>query len=223
MKKYVLIVAGGVSSRFGSETPKQFAELKGKPVLMHTFDRFSFLNDVSFVLVLPKLLIPDWQELCKKHHFTVEHQHAEAGPKRFHSVKSGLKLVPENSIVAIHDGVRPLVSEKTIQRCFDLAEKKNSAIPLIRITESIRQVDGLFSRAVNRDEFRVVQTPQVFNSTLIKKAYRQNYHDKFTDDAVVFERDGNQVFLTEGNRENIKITEFADLEIAEKLLGLEKT
>jgi 2-C-methyl-D-erythritol 4-phosphate cytidylyltransferase len=186
---------------------------------MHTFNSFGFLNDIGFVLVLPKLLIPIWLELCKKHHFTFDSQLAEGGPKRFHSVKSGLKFVPENCLVAIHDGVRPLVSEKTIQRCFDLAEKKKSAIPLIQITESIRKVDGLFSKAVNRDEFRIVQTPQVFYSTLIKKAYRQNFREEFTDDAVVFERDGNQVFITEGNRENIKITEATDLEIAEKLLG----
>lgn len=222
MQKYVIIVAGGVGSRYNSDTPKQFAELHGKPVLMHTFERFIFLSDVIFVLVLPRLLISDWQELCKKHHFSVEHQLADGGPKRFHSVKSGLNLVPENCLVAIHDAVRPLVSEKTIHRCFDLAEKKKSAIPVIRVNESIRQVDGLYSRAVNRDEFRIVQTPQVFHSSLIKKAYRQNYHEGFTDDAVVFERDGNQLFLTEGNPENIKITESIDLEIADKLIGFEK-
>lgn len=222
MQKYVIIVAGGVGSRFNSDTPKQFAELQGKPVLMHTFEKFIFLDNVIFILVLPKLLIPDWQELCEKHHFTVEHQLADGGPKRFHSVKSGLNLVPENCLVAIHDGVRPLIFEKTIQRCFDLAERKKSAIPVIRFNESIRQVDGLFSKAVNRDEFRIVQTPQVFHSTLIKKAYRQNYHEEFSDDAVVFERDGNQLFLTEGNPENIKITESIDLEIAEKLIGLKR-
>lgn len=218
MEKYVLIVAGGTGSRFGTEIPKQFVSLKGKPILMHAFDRFRFLNDVHFVLVLPKALIPDWQNLCEKYGFTLEHQLTEGGPKRFHSVKSGLKLVPENSLVAIHDGVRPLVSEKTIQQCFSLAEKKKSAVPVIQFTESLRQVDKLYSSSVNRDEYRIVQTPQVFHSTLIKKAYHKNFREEFTDDAMVFENDGNQVFLAEGNPENIKITTSTDLLIANALV-----
>jgi len=218
MKKYVLIVAGGLGSRFGTDTSKQFAELNGKPVLMHTFDRFTILDDVNFVLALPKLLISGWQELCKKHNFTIDHKLAEAGPHRFHSVKSGLKLIPDECLVAIHDGVRPLVSEKTIQSCFNLAQKKKSAIPVIQLTESIRKVEGLFSKAVNRDDFRIVQTPQVFHASFIKKAYRQNYREEFTDDAVVFEKDGHQVYLTEGNPENLKITNTFDLRIAENLI-----
>lgn len=220
MQKIVLIVAGGVGSRFTTATPKQFALLNGRPVLMHVFDAFLFLNDVRFILVLPKTLVAAWRNLCTTHHFTLEHKITESGPKRFHSVKSGLKPVADDRLVAIHDGVRPLVSKATIQRCFQLAEKKGSGIPAVPIQESLREIKGVFSHAVNRDDFRIVQTPQVFHSSLLKKAYEQNYHEKFTDDAVVFENAGNQIFLTEGNRENIKITEPVDLIIAEKLISI---
>ena len=220
MQKFVLIVAGGAGSRFSSETPKQFAVLNGRPVLMHTFRAFSFLDDLQFILVLPKNLINDWKSLCQRHGFEIDHKIAEGGPKRFHSVKSGLSLVPDDCLIAIHDGVRPLVSKVTIQRCFDLAERKKSAVPVVPVNESLRQVDGLFSKAVNRDEFKIVQTPQVFYASLIKKAYRQNYHLEFTDDATVFESAGHQVYLSEGNPENIKITGQIDLVVAENLIGL---
>lgn len=218
MRKFVLILAGGEGKRFSSEIPKQFANLNGKPVLMHTFEAFSFLTNVSFILVLPKNLIGEWKQLCEKYNFTLKHQLAEAGPKRFHSVKSGLKFVPDECLVAIHDGVRPLVSKKVIENCYNMAKLKKSAVPVQQISDSVRQVDGLYSRPVSREDFRLVQTPQVFHSTLIKKAYFQNYSEEFTDDAVVFEKDGHQIFLTEGNPENIKITNTVDLRIAENLL-----
>ena len=220
MQKFVLIVAGGAGSRFSSETPKQFAKLHGRPVLMHTFHAFSFLDDLRFILVLPKNLIDEWKSLCQKHGFKIDHKIAEGGPKRFHSIKSGLSLVPDNCLVAIHDGVRPLVSKETIQRCFDLAKRKKSAVPVAPVNDSLRQLDGLFSKAVNRDEFRIVQTPQVFYTTQIKKAYQQNFHLEFTDDASVFESAGHRIYITEGNPENIKITGPADLIVAENLIGL---
>jgi 2-C-methyl-D-erythritol 4-phosphate cytidylyltransferase len=221
MQKFVLIVAGGVGSRFKSETPKQFAKLHGRPVLMNTFEAFSFLDDLQFILVLPKNLIDDWKSHCQKHNFEIDHKIAEGGPKRFHSVKSGLSLVPDDCLIAIHDGVRPLVSKETIQRCFDLAQRKKSAVPVIPIHDSLRQLDGLFSKAVNRDEFKIVQTPQVFYASQIKKAYQQNFDLNFTDDVGVFESAGHRVYLTEGNPENIKITGPVDLIIAENLIGLQ--
>ena len=215
MEKYLLVVAGGFGSRFSSEIPKQFTDLNGIPVLMHTINAFLFLDNLHIVLILPSQFIEVWEKLCTQHDFDVVHQIVEGGPKRFHSVKSGLKLVPDDYLVAIHDGVRPLVSKNTILQCFDMATRKGNGIPSMPIQESVRSSDGILNKPIDRKNIFIIQTPQVFHSTLIKKAYRQNYDESFLDDATVLESYGEQIYLTEGNKENIKITDNLDLKMVE--------
>ncbi len=220
MKKYVVIVAGGKGKRMGSEQSKQFLEVENLPILMHTFRAFSFLgNTVEFILVLSADDIDHWEELCKIHDFNIPHQIVEAGPKRFHSVKIGLRLVPENVLVSIHDAVRPFVSKQVIEACFTMAARKGNAVPVIPIGESMRELSGTLSKSINRNKFRLVQTPQVFFSSDIKQAYQQPYNESFTDDATVMERTGKQIYLVEGNKENIKITHPVDLAFAKAFLG----
>ena len=220
MKKYVVIVAGGKGKRMESEQSKQFLEVENLPILMHTFRAFSFLgNTVEFILVLSADDIDHWEELCKIHDFNIPHQIVEAGPKRFHSVKIGLRLVPENALVSIHDAVRPFVSKQVIEACFTMAAHKGNAVPVIPIDESMRELSGTLSKSINRNKFRLVQTPQVFFSSDIKQAYQQPYNESFTDDATVMERTGKQIYLVEGNKENIKITHPVDLAFAKAFLG----
>lgn len=215
MKKFVLLLAGGSGKRMQSDTPKQFLELAGKPLLMHTFEAFRFMDGLEFVLVLSRQDIPQWQQLCEQFHFNIIHQIAEGGPARFHSVKSGLKCIPDDSLVAIHDGVRPLVSREVIRQCFFMAGKKGNAIPAIPLNESIRKVSGAFNQALQREDYRIIQTPQVFQASLIKEAYKQVFDTSFTDDATVLEQNGHTIQLLEGNPENIKITHPRDLAFAE--------
>lgn len=221
MDKYILIVAGGKGLRFESDLPKQLVEVNGKPLLMWSFDAFKFLKKTAqFVLVLNGDLIGQWKHLCVKHNFNIPHQIVEGGPKRFHSVKNGLNLVPNSVLVAIHDAVRPLVSERTIIDCFSVAYRKGNAVPAIVVNESLRETDGPLNHPVNRDKYKVVQTPQTFHSDKIKKAYQQSYREHFTDDATVLESTGEIIHLVEGNRENIKITNNSDLLFAESILKL---
>lgn len=219
MQKSVIIVAGGSGKRMGTETPKQFLLLKSKPILMHTIACFyAFDSAIEIVVVLPKEHISVWQQLCVEHNFNINHQIAEGGAERFFSVKNGLKKISFNGIVAIHDGVRPLVNKDTIERCFKKAEETGAAIPVIPVVESLRKVDGERSKSVNRSEYVSVQTPQCFNIELIKSAYKQDFSNIFTDDASVVEKFGHQVSLVNGNIENIKITSPQDLILAEYLL-----
>lgn len=218
MKHYVLIVAGGKGERINSIVPKQFIEINGKPLLMRTLE--AFVNETTnpeFILVLPREQIAEWKKLCQIHQFQIDPKIAEGGPKRFHSVKSGLKLVPENVLVAIHDANRPFVSKETVRRCFEMASRKGNAVPVINFTESVREVSGVMNKVVNRSRLRIIQTPQVFLSNHIKKAYQQNFSEEFTDDACVLEKAGFQINLVEGNIENRKITYQADLIYAEHL------
>jgi len=179
-----------------------------------------FDKNLSIILVLPEQQIDYWQETCKKNGFRLAHNLVAGGQTRFHSVKNGLRHINGNDgLVAVHDGVRPLVSTATISRCFHTAEKKGNAIPVIPLTESARKINGDKSLAFNRDEIRVVQTPQVFRLDILNKAYEQEYEDCFTDDASVVERIGHEIHLVEGNQENIKITTKMDLIVAGSLLG----
>lgn len=215
MEKSVIVVAGGKGLRMGGEIPKQFFLLKDYPVIMHTIDKFtSAYKDIKVIVVLPENQVEYWKSLCEKHQFKTIHQIATGGETRFHSVKSGLNLVKEG-IVAVHDAVRPLVSELTINRCFQEAEKSGNAIPVIPMNDSIRKVDGKVSSHVNRESFKTVQTPQVFQTTLLKQAFQQGFQDSFTDDASVIEAIGVRVNLVPGNFENIKITRPIDLQMAE--------
>ena len=212
MKKYVIIVAGGAGKRMNSVVPKQFLLLAGKPVLMHTIEKFyCYNNDIQIIAVLPNEQIDFWKTLCKKHKFTIPHKFTAGGASRFHSVKNGLNLVKTPSLVAVHDGVRPLVSVETIIRSFDAAEKFDAAIPVVSPVDSLRQVSDNKNIAIDRSDYRIVQTPQVFNAKLLKNAYLQDFDKKFTDDATVVEATGKAIYLTEGNPENIKITTEMDL------------
>jgi 2-C-methyl-D-erythritol 4-phosphate cytidylyltransferase len=219
MNKYTIIVAGGSGKRMGSAVPKQFLELAGKPVLMHTIQKFAgFDAAMEIILVLPAAHITLWNDLCEKYNFNQKHKLVMGGDVRFQSVKNGLNALPDDGIVAIHDGVRPLVSDDTISRCFTTAEKYGNAIPAMQVTETVRQISGEQSVHVNRENLRLIQTPQVFRIHLIKKAYEQPCIPEFTDDANVLEKLGEQIRLVEGNRENIKITEPVDLVLAEALM-----
>lgn len=201
-------------------TPKQFLEVAGKPLLMHTCQAFlRYAPDLEIVLVLPEAFFDYWQSLCKKYRFHPRHEMVISGPTRFHSVKNGLKQVAEDALVAIHDGVRPLVSLETIGRGFHFAEKFGNAIPVVPVSESVRITENALSKTLPREKIRLVQTPQCFQARLIKKAYNQNYNESFTDDAAVMEADGHRIFLIDGNPENIKITTPADLRMAAALIG----
>lgn len=218
MTKYAIIVAGGKGTRMKSGVPKQFLLLNGKPVLFHTLECFYHFDPLlKIILVLPRKHFSYWKKLCARYKFSLPHAMVAGGSERFFSVKNGLGLVKEKGIVAVHDGVRPLANKVTLKKCFDAAAKKGNAIPVIPITESLRQKKKKGSVRVNRQEFFIVQTPQCFDSEILKKAYRQKYSAEFTDDASVVEKSGIKIVLTEGNPENIKITSPADLKIAELL------
>ena len=219
MKKYVIIVAGGKGLRMGSELPKQFLPIGGRPVLMHTLEAFrKYEATLQIILVLPKEQQDFWKQLCEEYHFDVGHLIADGGETRFHSVKNGLAYVTTPGLVGVHDGVRPFVSREVIARCYELAAEKKAVIPVIDVVETVRHLKGEESVTVSRDEYKLVQTPQVFDADLLKQAYEQPYTSFFTDDASVVEAMGVSVYLAAGNRENIKITTPFDLKIAAALL-----
>lgn len=219
MKKFALIVAGGMGSRMKSETPKQFMLLAGKPILMHTIAAFAAYNKhINILLVLPPNQVDNWNKLCKEYSFNIAHQVTNGGPTRFDSVKKGLSLIDEEGIIAVHDGARPLVSRETIKNCFETAEEKGNAVPAIILNDSIRQFKGNENMAVNRKDYCLIQTPQCFKSKILHDAYQQGYIESFTDDASVVEMLGERINIVEGNKENIKITTPGDLIIAEALM-----
>ena len=221
---YIIIVAGGKGLRMGSDIPKQFLPIGGKPVLMRTLERFrAYSSALQIILVLPEAQQDYWRQLCEDYHFDVEHQIANGGQTRFHSVQNGLALVPDDAegVVGVHDGVRPFPSIEVIRNCYETARTAKAVIPVIPVVETVRQLmnDGqVSSRTVPRDDYRLVQTPQTFDIQLLKAANRQPYNDGFTDDASVVESYGYAITLVEGNRENIKITTPYDLKIAEILI-----
>ncbi len=219
MDLYVVIVAGGSGKRMGADIPKQFLNLAGRPVLMHTIERFKSFNDaIEIITVLPENQLRYWVDLQKKHSFDVPHTLVKGGLHRFISVKNGLKFVNTPSLVAIHDGVRPFVTVDTIKRCFETAEKLGNAIPAVSPSDSLRMLTDKGSMPLNRMHVKQIQTPQVFNAELIKKAYLQEYITEFTDDATVLEKTGEKINMVDGNRENIKITNPEDLLISSALL-----
>ncbi|MCW3103226.1 MAG: 2-C-methyl-D-erythritol 4-phosphate cytidylyltransferase [Bacteroidetes bacterium] len=219
MKKYIIIVAGGSGTRMNSAVPKQFMELKGKPVLMHTVEKFTnTFPDAKIIIVLPESLNAEWKALCTKHNFSIAHELAAGGETRYHSVKNGLALVPDACLVGIHDAARPLVSKDTILRAFETAEKWGNATPVVPVSDSLRSVRGKENTAVDRSHYSIVQTPQCFHSDLLRKAFLKEYKPEFTDDATVLEAFGEKINLVEGNRENIKITTPQDLLLAEALM-----
>lgn len=222
LNRYTIIVAGGSGQRMKSFTPKQFIELSGKPILMHTIEKFySFDQTMPIIVVLPADHIPTWDELCRKFRFTTPHQVKAGGETRFHSVKNGLAKIPDKGLVAIHDGVRPLVSYDTMARCFENATRYGNAIPCMPIFETVRLETPDGNKTVDRSLLKSIQTPQVFSIPLLKKAFNQPFDPAFTDDASVLERTGEKIQLVEGNRENIKITEPIDLIFAESIMRQE--
>lgn len=222
---YVIIVAGGKGLRMGSDIPKQFLPIAGKPVLMRTLERFrAYSSALQIILVLPEAQQDYWQELCKQYDFKVDYQLANGGQTRFHSVQNGLALVSDDAegVVGVHDGVRPFPSIDVIRNCYDTARTAKAVIPVIPVVETVRQFlsDNSGSITVPRDHYRLVQTPQTFDIQLLKAANRQPYNDGFTDDASVVESYGHAITLVEGNRENIKITTPYDIVVAEALCKL---
>lgn len=219
MKKTVIIVAGGKGERMQTSIPKQFIEINGKPILMHTIEAFyRYDNFISIILVLPPAQINFWKSLCIKHENSISHLIAEGGETRFHSVKNGLNLAETSSLIAIHDGVRPFVSNATIAGCFACAEKHKAVVPIVDLVDSIRYADEIENYTCDRTKYKLVQTPQVFAGDLLKKSYEQDFSPAFTDDASVVEALGAKIYLTEGNRENIKITTSFDLKIAQCMI-----
>lgn len=223
MKKYVIIVAGGKGLRMGCEVPKQFLPIGGKPVLMRTVEAFYQTDaETGIVLVLPQEQQSYWKNLCCQYDFRIPYILADGGCTRFHSVRNGLQVISDedsDSLIAVHDGVRPFVSPRVIQECFEAATRWGAVVPVLDMVDSVRQLseDGS-SMAVDRSCLKLVQTPQTFRADILKNAYRQEFTERFTDDASVVEASGVSVALVSGNRENIKITTPFDLKIAEALL-----
>ena len=218
-ERYAIIVAGGRGLRMGGELPKQFLPLCGKPVLMRTLELFE--GEVSrIILVLPEDHIPFWEELCERYHFTLPHTVALGGETRFHSVRSGLSHLPQEGLVAVHDGVRPLASQALIRRSFEEAEQSGATLPACPVTDSLRlrQEEGK-SEAVDRSRYVAVQTPQTFDLGRLQRAYEQAYSPLFTDDASVYEAASLGIItLVAGEETNIKLTTPRDLLLAELLL-----
>lgn len=218
MTKSVIIVAAGKGLRMLSDIPKQFIEINSIPILMHTISAFyNYDKTIEITVVLPEKNLSFWFYLCKRHSFNIKHEIVTGGEERFYSVKNGLEHT-NGELIAIHDGVRPLVSVHTINRCFLAAERSGAAIPVLQIKESIRILDCDDSFSVERKDFVFVQTPQIFHRQIILNAYNQNFDKKFTDDASVVENIGHKISLTGGNTENIKITTLSDLKIATALM-----
>lgn len=215
-----IVVAGGSGLRMGSGIPKQFIELSGKPVLMHSIKAFSrYCNGMDIVAVIPARQVDYWKELCIEYRFTVKHQIVEGGHTRFHSVKNGLAYLPDSGLVAVHDGVRPLIDHATIDRCMREAAVCGSAVPVMEVIDSVREISDNGSRVIDRSKLRLVQTPQVFDLAKLKAAYNREYQPEFTDDASVFECSGHSIRLVAGSSRNIKITTPGDLTVAQWLIN----
>lgn len=212
MKRYAVIVAGGKGARMGSAVPKQFMLLAGKPILMHTLMRFhAYDNAMQLIVVLPSEQRTYWEALCRQYVFEVPHVVVDGGETRFHSVRNGLSEITSSGLVAVHDGVRPFVAREVLSVCFEEAAKSQAVVPVIDVVETVRMLVGNESKTVDRNLYKLVQTPQVFQTDVLLKAYNQPYDPSFTDDASVVESHGVKVRLVKGNRENIKITTPDDL------------
>lgn len=216
LPEYAIIVAGGSGSRMQHSQPKQFIEVAGKPILMHTIERFYQYNPaVRIVVVLPQEQLNTWRELCRKHSFKLFHMTVPGGVTRFGSVKNGLGAVQGEGLVAVHDGVRPFVAVETIKEAFNAAAGHGSAVVAVSPKDSIRELTEEGSRAVPRAKYKLVQTPQCFQAAILRKAYEQPEQEHFTDDASVVESIGEKITLVEGSYRNIKITTPEDLILAE--------
>lgn len=220
VQESVIIVAGGKGLRAGGELPKQFRLIGGHPVLMHTIVAFHRYNpEIIIVVVLPEGFQSHWEELVRANHFTLPHRTVTGGETRFHSVRNGLELIPPEGLVAVHDAARPLVTAELIDRCFKACDTQRcGVVPVVRECASVRLLTDGGSRMIDREQLRLVQTPQLFPAAELKKAYELPYDPAFTDDASVAERQGLPILLVEGEESNIKITTPFDFLIAEQLL-----
>lgn len=222
LKKYTIIVAGGMGTRMNSLIPKQFMKLNGKPVLMHTIEKFAESGtNPEIIVALPVDQIENWKALCVDNKFAINHIVVEGGETRYHSVKNCLEKITEEGLVAVHDAVRPLVSSKTIMSAYKAAEMYGNAVPAIPLNDSIRKIESGQNIAVDRSRYCIIQTPQCFTVSLIKKAYKKEYKNTFTDDASVVETLGEQIRLIDGSPDNIKITNPRDIAIAEAILKIQ--
>jgi 2-C-methyl-D-erythritol 4-phosphate cytidylyltransferase len=221
MNDHLILVAGGSGSRMGAALPKQFLDLGGRPVLFRTLDRFAeYRASLNVVLVLHPNYFDLWKSLNDQFVSPLNVQLVAGGEHRFESVRNGLiKLDAERGVVAIHDAVRPFASVEVIELCYATAHEKGTAIPVVDVHQSLREIDGDNSRPVDRSRFKLVQTPQCFQIELIKQAYGQQFKPSFTDDASVVEHFGSAVHLVEGNHENVKLTTPSDLKMAVALLS----
>ena len=212
-------MAGGVGTRMNAGIPKQFLLLAGKPLLLYSIQAFTnACPGITIILALPPDQFSAWDTLCKQNAFTVPHKLSAGGVTRFHSVQQALSELPGEGLVAIHDGVRPLVSETLIRSAFMTAESLGNCIPVLPVNESLRRIMEDCSVPVDRSSFRAVQTPQVFFLATIKKAYEQSYQEMFTDDATVAESIGETIHMIPGDPVNLKITHPYDLAVAEYLI-----
>lgn len=220
MKRSTIIVAGGSGKRMGAAVPKQFLLLKGEPLLFHTLRAFHrFDPAMQLVLVLPQDHHETWDHLCSEFEFEVPHALVSGGAERFHSTQAGLAAVTHDGLVAVHDGVRPLLSPALIARCFNAAEEQGAAIPVVPISSSVRELTDEGSQPLDRSRLRAVQTPQCFRVPLLRRAFELPYDPAFTDEATLVERLGVDVHLVEGEDQNIKVTTPFDLQVAELVLG----
>lgn len=218
MKRFVIIVAGGSGQRMESSIPKQFLSINKEIILMKSILSFHLFDaNLKIIVTIPENHILFWNELCKTQDFNIEHIVVKGGQTRYHSVQNALKKVTNDGIVAIHDGVRPLVNQTTIENVFEIASINGNAVPYIDVVDSIRYTDSETNHFVDRNKYKLIQTPQAFNCSIIKNAYKQSWDETFTDDASVVEKLGVQINLVPGNRENIKITSQIDIKIAEVL------
>ena len=221
MKRYAVIVAGGQGVRMGADRPKQFLEIDGKPILRHTIERFlAFDPSVEVIVVLPSAQKEWWRSYCRRSGFLERYSIVSGGITRFHSVQNALRFVGDEGVVAVHDGVRPLVSRDLLERIYAAAAEHPAVIPAVPVVESVRRVEEERSAPVNRDGLMLVQTPQVFEAGLLKKAYGQPFSPSFTDDASVVEAAGGSVYIVPGDRINLKITTPEDLQLAAGLFRL---
>ncbi|MHC1777272.1 MAG: 2-C-methyl-D-erythritol 4-phosphate cytidylyltransferase [Lentimicrobium sp.] len=225
MNRYAIIVAGGSGSRMGSVIPKQFILIAGKPLLMHTIEKFANqVPGVNIIIALPGLFIQLWLDLCKEFAFSIAHSVVTGGKSRAGSVKNSLDgIIEKEALVAVHDGVRPFINKETIETGFRLASEYGAAIPVLEMNDSVRMVDNGLNHPVERNKLRSVQTPQCFRLSLLREAYKISGIESFTDDASLVESLGHKIHLFEGNKENIKITTTFDLLVAEAIISKQET
>ena len=231
MDRYAIIVAGGSGSRMGGDLPKQFMLLEGKPVVLHTIERFLLLPfPVEIVLILPSAYREYWKDYCFENNLRFKHTLVSGGITRFHSVKNALKYIPRGAVVAVHDGVRPFIAESFLERLFTLGEEVGAVVPAVKPVDSIRMkcaqdiekdtTDSTEYVQVDREQYLLVQTPQVFRSDILLDAYEQAFIPSFTDDASVVEKMGCKISITDGLRHNIKLTQTEDMVLAEAIMPL---